>query len=334
MNPPCGKCRKTVYPMEKLNCLDKYWHKACFKCEVCAMTLNMRNYKGYNKMPYCHAHYPTTKFTAVADTPENLRLKKQSAIISNVKYHQEFEESKGKMMSVADDPETLRIKKNTQIQSQAQYHGHQNMRDTMEARRPMGEEDGVRQPRQIEEYDPIKDLESVSRPPQKIGSIDNYNPLGDGDSYRSSTKFQLSSSGRPPSYKEPAVIQPHPQSQPSYNPPPQQQYRPQSFETPQPYRPPGAHQPTYPMPQVHAPRSPPAYQPAPQPQYEPEPPRPSRGLCFRAMYDYTAADDDEVTFLETDILINCEKIDDGWMQGTNERTGETGMLPSNYVEPV
>ena len=23
MNPPCAKCKKTVYPVEKLNCLDK-----------------------------------------------------------------------------------------------------------------------------------------------------------------------------------------------------------------------------------------------------------------------------------------------------------------------
>lgn len=23
MNPPCAKCNKTVYPVEKLNCLDK-----------------------------------------------------------------------------------------------------------------------------------------------------------------------------------------------------------------------------------------------------------------------------------------------------------------------
>ena len=23
MNPPCAKCSKTVYPTEKLNCLDK-----------------------------------------------------------------------------------------------------------------------------------------------------------------------------------------------------------------------------------------------------------------------------------------------------------------------
>lgn len=27
----------------------------CFKCTVCNMILNMKNYKGFNKMPYCNA---------------------------------------------------------------------------------------------------------------------------------------------------------------------------------------------------------------------------------------------------------------------------------------
>lgn len=31
------------------------WHKGCFHCEVCKMTLNMKNYKGYDKKPYCNA---------------------------------------------------------------------------------------------------------------------------------------------------------------------------------------------------------------------------------------------------------------------------------------
>ena len=32
------------------------WHKACFKCWDCGMTLNMKNYKGYDKKPYCVAY--------------------------------------------------------------------------------------------------------------------------------------------------------------------------------------------------------------------------------------------------------------------------------------
>lgn len=33
----------------------QYWHKRCFSCEVCKMTLNMKNYKGFEKRPYCNA---------------------------------------------------------------------------------------------------------------------------------------------------------------------------------------------------------------------------------------------------------------------------------------
>ena len=51
----CAKCFKTVYPVEEIKCLDKLWHKACFKCQECNMTLNMKNYKGFDKLPYCGA---------------------------------------------------------------------------------------------------------------------------------------------------------------------------------------------------------------------------------------------------------------------------------------
>ncbi len=35
-----------------------------------------------------------------------------------------------------------------------------------------------------------------------------------------------------------------------------------------------------------------------------------------------------------DRIIDPETIDEGWMFGTNERTGVRGMMPSNYVEPA
>lgn len=55
---------------------------------------------------------------------------------------------------------------------------------------------------------------------------------------------------------------------------------------------------------------------------------------YRALYDYSAADDDEVSFLEDDLISEVTVIDDGWMEGRVERTGQYGMLPSNYVERV
>uniref|UniRef100_A0A8C3M2I4 Nebulin n=1 Tax=Chrysolophus pictus TaxID=9089 RepID=A0A8C3M2I4_CHRPC len=55
---------------------------------------------------------------------------------------------------------------------------------------------------------------------------------------------------------------------------------------------------------------------------------------YRAMYDYTAADADEVSFKDGDTIVNVQAIDEGWMYGTVQRTGKTGMLPANYVEAV
>lgn len=56
--------------------------------------------------------------------------------------------------------------------------------------------------------------------------------------------------------------------------------------------------------------------------------------CYQAIYDYDAQDDDEVSFRDGDLIINCVKIDDGWMCGTVHRSGQYGMLPANYVTTV
>lgn len=53
---------------------------------------------------------------------------------------------------------------------------------------------------------------------------------------------------------------------------------------------------------------------------------------YRAMYDYSAQDSDEVSFCEGDLIVNVTNIVGGWMTGTVKRSGETGMLPANYVE--
>ncbi|KAK7801138.1 hypothetical protein U0070_020343 [Myodes glareolus] len=54
MNPIYARCGKIMYPTEKMNCLDKFWHKSCSHCKICQMTLNIKNYKGYEKKPYCN----------------------------------------------------------------------------------------------------------------------------------------------------------------------------------------------------------------------------------------------------------------------------------------
>ncbi|CAH8564787.1 unnamed protein product [Heterobilharzia americana] len=56
------------------------------------------------------------------------------------------------------------------------------------------------------------------------------------------------------------------------------------------------------------------------------------GGTFIAQYSYEAKDDDEVTFKPGDVIVNGQPISEGWMYGTVQRTGQFGMLPSNYVK--
>ncbi|XP_037718502.1 LIM and SH3 domain protein Lasp isoform X4 [Drosophila subpulchrella] len=161
MNKTCARCQKVVYPIEELKCLDKTWHKTCFKCTECGMTLNMKTYKGYNKMPYCEAHIPKAKATAIADTPELKRIAENTKIQSNVKYHADFEKAKGKFTQVADDPETLRIKQNTKHISNVAYHGDLEKKAAMEKQRGSAE---------------VSDSSSNSVYPKRIGSVSDIDP--------------------------------------------------------------------------------------------------------------------------------------------------------------
>lgn len=55
---------------------------------------------------------------------------------------------------------------------------------------------------------------------------------------------------------------------------------------------------------------------------------------YQAMYSYRAAEADEVSLQEGDLILDVEPIDAGWMFGCNQRTGQRGLLPANYVRPV
>uniref|UniRef100_A0A2C9K588 SH3 domain-containing protein n=1 Tax=Biomphalaria glabrata TaxID=6526 RepID=A0A2C9K588_BIOGL len=326
MSKKCAKCLKTVYPTEELKCLDKIWHKLCFKCEVCGMTLNMKNYKGFEKLPYCSAHYPTTKPTAVADTPEARRIAENTKIQSNVQYHADFEKQKGFKTSVADDPETSRIKQNTQIQSNVNYWGLKEQREQMEGRRPQEALDDVtrrsRNPGKISDYDPTEGQE-IDSPYSKRSSANvvyDSKRGGEGEPRISVQK----GSGRPSpgghqpfSYGGNAGAPPpmggHSQNRSSYEDDGYAQRAQQQSQQPYSYA--QGHRP----PQAQPPR---AAQAAP------------KQVIYRALYDYSAADNDEVSFMDGDHIVNVEVVDAGWMIGTVQRTGQHGMLPSNYVERI
>ncbi|XP_063849575.1 drebrin-like protein isoform X1 [Scylla paramamosain] len=60
---------------------------------------------------------------------------------------------------------------------------------------------------------------------------------------------------------------------------------------------------------------------------------PEHGLCARALYDYQAADDTEITFDPSEIITNIDRIDEGWWQGVDP-DGMYGLFPANYVELI
>jgi len=180
----------------------------------------MKTYKGFQKRPYCNAHYPQLKATSVVETPENQRLQNQTKNQSLVTYHADYEKSKGQYTEVADTPEMATARNNSAL-SQARY-----------AARPTDE--------------------------------------------------------APSGYSAPAA---------SYSAPPA------------------------------------AYSaPAPAPAASYNNGSYGGGVRYRAQFAYEATDTDEVSFSEGDYIVNGEIVADGWMKGTVESTGQTGLLPSNYVE--
>ncbi|XP_052699076.1 LIM and SH3 domain protein 1-like isoform X10 [Crassostrea angulata] len=359
MSKKCAKCEKTVYPTEELKCLDKFWHKACFKCEVCNMTLNMKNYKGYNKIPYCNVHYPTTSFTAVADTPENQRIKQNTKVQSNVQYHSDFERQKGSYTQVADTPDMLRHQQNTKNISLIEYHRNFEeskssftcVTDTpvmktqltntknvslIQYQKDFTDSRGIcyQVPDTVEMKTHRRNMENISlikyhadfekMKGKKLTVVDDPEMMRikQNTAIQSNVEYhkvrdQLSEMEQKRPDRE-AREGPDVFEEGDPEPPRGYQAPPQSYQPPpQSYQPP-----------------PQSYQPPPQ-SYQPPPPQPaSEGMVCKALYDYTSADADEVSFQEDDLIIQCQPIDEGWMEGTVKRTGERGMLPSNYVDRV
>ncbi|XP_050463729.1 LIM and SH3 domain protein Lasp isoform X1 [Cataglyphis hispanica] len=320
MSKTCARCEKTVYPIEELKCLDKIWHKQCFKCQGCGMTLNMRTYKGFNKQPYCEAHIPKAKATTMAETPELKRIAENTKIQSNVKYHAEFEKAKGKFTQVADDPETLRIKQNSKIISNVAYHGDLEKKAIMEQKRTMTGENGE-QIEYVEYTDgtiaPASSLNANPPPPRTAnspvqrtpGRIADYDPLSEprpspySARQAATTVIYTSDKGpvtNPPTRKIGSVADIDPVNEYYGSLTPATTINNNQHQL----------------------------------QHQPPPPPPNVGRVYRAMYDYEAQDLDEVSFCDGDLIINCTAVDEGWMTGLVQRTGRHGMLPANYVEPA
>ncbi|KAG9471888.1 hypothetical protein GDO78_022405 [Eleutherodactylus coqui] len=252
----------------------------------------------------------------VMDTPEMRRVRDSQRHISAVKYHEDFERQKGSFTPVVTDPITERVKKNTIDFSDINYRGIQRKVVEIERKRSEQDQDVTdlrvwrTNPGSVFDYDPAEDnIQSRSLHMLSVQARRSR------EHSRSASALSLSAGDEK---SEPSDgIDHHPSyysngglfttsatgyKQTKTTELPQQ--RSSSVAT-----------------QLTTASSVPSH--------------PSTtGKTFRAVYDYRAADGDEVSFKDGDTILNVQTIDEGWMYGTVQRTGKTGMLPANYVEAV
>nr|XP_061842619.1 drebrin-like protein [Nerophis lumbriciformis] len=60
---------------------------------------------------------------------------------------------------------------------------------------------------------------------------------------------------------------------------------------------------------------------------------PERPMCVRALYDYQAEDESEISFEPGDIIRDVETVDKAWWRGWS-KDGRQGLFPANYVETI
>ncbi|XP_048151416.1 nebulette isoform X5 [Corvus hawaiiensis] len=249
--------------------------------------------------------------SVLLDTPELRHVKETQNNISMVKYHEDFEKTKGRGFTpVVDDPITERVRKNTQIVSDAAYKGVHPHIVEMD-RRP-----GI-----------IVDLKVWRTDP---GSIFDIDPLEDNIQSRSLHMLSERASRYSKQYLHSTSLGDYKSDGSDTNP---------TFSY--------CSEVTRPSDLEGAPVLPGAYQQSQTQGYGymhqtsmssmrsmHSQPHSTSLRTYRAMYDYSAQDEDEVSFRDGDYIINVQPIDDGWMYGTVQRTGKTGMLPANYIEFV
>ncbi|XP_045431770.1 nebulin isoform X31 [Pipistrellus kuhlii] len=257
------------------------------------------------------------KAAYVLDTPEMRRVRETQRHISTVKYHEDFEKHKGCFTPVVTDPITERVKKNTQDFSDINYRGIQRKVVQMEQKRNDQDQEtitGLRvwrtNPGSVFDYDPAEDnIQSRS-----LHMINAQAQRRSREQSRSASALSISGGEEKSEHSEGAHLSTYSNGGIFFS------------ATSTAYK----HAKTTELPQQRS--SSVATQ---QTTVSSIPSHPSTaGKIFRAMYDYMAADADEVSFKDGDAIVNVQAIDEGWMYGTVQRTGRTGMLPANYVEAI
>ncbi|XP_008069268.1 nebulin [Carlito syrichta] len=259
------------------------------------------------------------KAAYVLDTPEMRRVRETQRHISTVKYHEDFEKNKGCFTPVVTDPITERVKKNMQDFSDINYRGIQRKVVEMEQKRNDQDQETITgfrvwrtNPGSVFDYDPAEDnIQSRS-----LRMVNAQAQRRSREQSRSASALSISGGEEKSEHSEAADhhLSTYSDGGVFFS----------AVSTG--YK----HAKTTELPQQRS--SSVATQ---QTTVSSIPSHPSTaGKIFRAMYDYMAADADEVSFRDGDAIVNVQAIDEGWMYGTVQRTGRTGMLPANYVEAI
>ncbi|CAH8854523.1 unnamed protein product [Trichobilharzia szidati] len=340
-NKDCASCGEIVYPFEVIRCFDQQWHRKCFRCQHCGMALSVSNYHGYDKKPYCTAHNPKpTTFTSVYDTPELLRATNNTKMFSSVRYNADAQRMRGQITSFPDDlwtQHTLRLSKQysewaNNIRSgrssgfderyspqpyrryesrtgSAPYNSHCGSSVTPPPAR-LGLNNHCTSPHTFSNSTGIRRRSSSAHNgcPLYIDSIHHHHHYDQAISSPTSQNG-LSRAGSCHSITINTQASPAVNNNAVVN----NTYNGGSSET------------------INLPRGSTLnlnfHNNAPHIHNNS-----GFGGTFIAQYSYEAKDDDEVSFKPGDVIVNGEPISEGWMYGTVQRTGQFGMLPSNYVK--
>ncbi|XP_070693824.1 nebulin isoform X2 [Pempheris klunzingeri] len=255
------------------------------------------------------------KAAFVLDTPEMRRVRETQRIISGVRYHEDFEKSKGSFTPTTSDVVTERVKRNTQDFSDISYRGIQRRVVEMERRRAIEHDQETitdlrvwrTNPGSVFDYDPAEDnIQSRSLHMMSVQAQRRSKEHSRSTSALSGLADEKSEVSQDADHHMSLYSNGFMASSAGYNQTKtvELQQRSSSVATQ-------------------------------QTTVSSIPSHPSTtGKTVRAMYDYTAADNDEVSFKDSDVIVNVQSIDEGWMYGTVQRTGKTGMLPANYVEAI
>ena len=293
-------------------------------------------------------------YTVVADDPETRRVLENSKIISQVKYHEDFEKNiKNKYTTVIDNPETQRAIENQKLISSVEYKGIKNNNGHMNnnyssnhnqfnhsnSNSNISQENGNRIT-QVATYKAGEKLIINDQDQRKIGSIADYDPvtferkLINGHHNGTNGRSMTSSNSASQVYYQ----QQHHQ--------PLQQVRGVSASNLN-----GNYTNGHSTNGYHTNGNGNGVGNGKMDHYYNNN-NDNKYLnnefivnninnlnnvktsVYRAIYDYDAKEDDEISFRDGDKFINCEQIDVGWMIGVHEKTGKHGMFPANYAEPI